>query len=106
MTKKLRRSKNVVELGFSLKKAGMSSREAVVRYLDEEQREWESKNPTLMPSQIEDRIMSGGNCIMGGTCWAGFRLFKPVRRPKPVISGDAEIHFDGKHFESRNRPLD
>ena len=78
----LRRSKKVVELGFSLKKAGLSSREAVIDHLDREQNEWESKNPNLIPSQIEDRIMSGGNCIMGGTCYAGFRLFKPVRRSK------------------------
>jgi hypothetical protein len=78
----LRRSKKVVELGFSLKKAGLSSREAVVRHLDDEQREWQLKNPNLIPSQVEDRIMSGGNCIMGGICYAGFRLFKPVRRSK------------------------
>ncbi|MDQ5948881.1 MAG: hypothetical protein QG589_6 [Patescibacteria group bacterium] len=82
MRNRLRRSKNVVELGFSLKKAGLSSREAVVKHLDDEQKEWELNNPNLIPSQIEDRIMSGANCIMGGTCYAGFRLFKPVRRSK------------------------
>ena len=80
--KKLKRSKRVVELGFNLRRAGMSSKEAVIKHLDEEQRDWESQHPSLMPSQVEDRIMSGGNCIMGGTCYAGLRLFVPVARPK------------------------
>lgn len=69
-------------LGFDLLRAGMGSKEDVIKYLDEEQKEWESKNRDLMPTEIENYFQSGGNRVIGGTCYAGQRIFTPVSRRK------------------------
>jgi hypothetical protein len=77
-----RPKKGQVKIGFDLRSAGMGSQEDVVKYLDEEQKDWEVKNPDLMPTQTEDYIQSGGNCIIGGISYAGQRIFTPVSRRK------------------------
>lgn len=74
--------KGWVKLGFSAVAGGMESREAVVVYLDEEQREWEESHPGAVLSGVRDEIDKVVHRGIGGTAWYGFRYFYPIRENK------------------------
>ncbi|MEK7200808.1 MAG: hypothetical protein AAB672_01615 [Patescibacteria group bacterium] len=72
--------KGWVKLGFDANSCGLGSKEDVVAYLDEEQKQWEETRPSYKLTQIRDEIREVIHLGIGGSFWYGHRFFFPVRR--------------------------